>query len=236
MFNYYGSKSKIAHHYPQPVYNTIIEPFAGAAWYSLLYYKKNIILNEKYEIIYKIWDYIINKSNPSEILQKTKFRIKEDLRKTKFNSEEIRNFIGFCASHGSSSPCNIIQKWSQNKKKGYSTQIENKLIQIIKMSRKIKHWKVILGDYKELPNIEATWFIDPPYQYGGQRYFISDINYQELSKYCKERRGQVIVCENTKSNWLEFEPLVKIAGARKKSTECIWTNYKRKNIYDFLNS
>ena len=30
MFSYYGSKSKIAHLYPAPQYDRIIEPFAGS--------------------------------------------------------------------------------------------------------------------------------------------------------------------------------------------------------------
>jgi len=37
MFSYYGSKKKIVKYYPEPVHDVIIEPFAGAAWYSLEY-------------------------------------------------------------------------------------------------------------------------------------------------------------------------------------------------------
>jgi len=35
MWSYYGSKSKVVKHYPKPKYDLIIEPFAGAAWYSV---------------------------------------------------------------------------------------------------------------------------------------------------------------------------------------------------------
>jgi len=46
MFSYYGSKSKLAQHYPTPKYDTIVEPFAGAAGYSLYgdNWKKNVLL------------------------------------------------------------------------------------------------------------------------------------------------------------------------------------------------
>jgi hypothetical protein len=37
-------------------------------------------------------------------------------------------------------------------------------------------------------------------------------------------KGQVIVCENSKANWLDFKPLVEITGQSKKSLEMIWTN------------
>jgi site-specific DNA-adenine methylase len=35
MWSYYGGKSKIVQYYPDPKYDTIIEPFAGSAQYSL---------------------------------------------------------------------------------------------------------------------------------------------------------------------------------------------------------
>ena len=38
MWGYYGSKSKIASMYPKPMYDKIIEPFAGTAQYSLLHF------------------------------------------------------------------------------------------------------------------------------------------------------------------------------------------------------
>ena len=38
-------------------------------------------------------------------------------------------------------------------------------------------------------------------------------------------KRQVIVCENTKANWLYFKPLIEITGQRVKTTEAIitWT-------------
>jgi site-specific DNA-adenine methylase len=60
MFSYYGSKSKIAQFYPEPAYDIIIEPFAGAGNYSLRYWNRIVILNENYELLYKIWDWLIN--------------------------------------------------------------------------------------------------------------------------------------------------------------------------------
>lgn len=93
---------------------------------------------------------------------------------------------------------------------------------------KIKHWEIKLGSYDELENIEATWFIDPPYQFGGEHYRhgTKDLNLKKLAQWCKERNGQVIVCENTKADWLPFMPVKKIRGAANLfTTEAIWTNY-----------
>ena len=71
--------------------------------------------------------------------------------------------------------------------------------------------------------MEATWFIDPPYQYGGNHYVVNDVDYHELAAWCKQRKGQVIVCENTKATWLDFTPLTRITGQRVKTTEAVWT-------------
>ena len=45
MFYYYGRKKQIAKYYPKPNFNTIIEPFAGSAAYSLHNdnWKKNML-------------------------------------------------------------------------------------------------------------------------------------------------------------------------------------------------
>ena len=37
-----------------------------------------------------------------------------------------------------------------------------------------------------------------------------------------DRTGQIIVCENTEANWMDFKPLVQIQGQKKKTTEVIF--------------
>src|SRR5690606_8192533 len=95
--------------------------------------------------------------------------------------------------------------WTENKKK----YIADNLF-------KIRHWKVALKEYKDIENINATWFIDPPYQFGGKYYRHRKIDYVYLKDWCLSRKGQVIVCENSKANWMEFKPLVNIFGQRHK--------------------
>ena len=68
--------------------------------------------------------------------------------------------------------------------------------------------------YEELVNVEGTWYIDPPYQKQGIYYKHSSkgINYDELSKWCLSRKGEIIVCENMGATWLDFKPLVDLKG------------------------
>jgi hypothetical protein len=225
MWSYYGSKYKLARLYPYPKYDIIIEPFAGAAWYSVLHRNKNIILNENYSIIYDIWDWLIHEATSEIILNNINFYAGQDIRFLDL-AEPHRNLIGFCINRGSVSPKNIVQKWSCQSKIDFNwaSTTSYQLSRIAKLLPEIKHWKVKFGDYKDIPNIDATWFIDSPYKNGGEHYIINNIDYSELADWCKTRKGQVIVCENEEANWLDFKPLAKITGQSKKTTEVVWLN------------
>jgi site-specific DNA-adenine methylase len=67
MFSYYGSKTTIAHLYPPPRYSTIVEPFAGAAKYSLRYFDNDVILYDADERIVRIWKFL-QSATPKDIL------------------------------------------------------------------------------------------------------------------------------------------------------------------------
>jgi hypothetical protein len=95
----------------------------------------------------------------------------------------------------------------------------------------IKHWTVIHGRYHDIADVEATWFIDPPYfgKAGSHYKHGSDgIDYADLGLWCRSRRGQVMVCENDGACWLPFEPFLKAKSTTKKvgrySMESIWIN------------
>lgn len=95
----------------------------------------------------------------------------------------------------------------------------------------IKHWTLIEGSYDQAPDVEATWFVDPPYQKAGVHYRrrMSAADYEALGAWCRTRRGQVIACEAEGADWLPFRPLgtFKANESRtggKKCSEVIWTN------------
>jgi site-specific DNA-adenine methylase len=225
MFSYYGSKSKIAKFYPKPEYETIIEPFAGGAFYSLFHKNKNIVLNEKNSVISNIWDFLINTATKEEVLAVRDFYLGQNISELKV-SKPHKDLIGFCINRGSTAPRNIVPKWSCQVKSrpDWASTPYFRLTEIANSIESVKHFQIFNKSYEELDNVEATWFIDPPYQYGGEFYTENDINFDKLAEWCKTRKGQVIVCENDKANWLDFKPLINIQGQSKKSTECIWTN------------
>lgn len=225
MFSYYGSKNKIAKLYPSPKYDLIIEPFAGAAWYSVLHRDRNVLLNEKNEVIHRIWNWLLTKASSELLNDNIDFYAGQDISQIDLQKAH-RELIGFCINRGSIAPKNIVQKWScqVKAKPNWASTTAYQLKRIAKLLPEIQHWQTQFGDYKSLPDIEATWFIDPTYQFGGEHYAVNDVDYSELADWCKTRKGQVIVCENTKADWLPFKALTQITGQRVKTTEAVWSN------------
>ena len=223
MFSYYGSKSKIVDYYPPPKFDKIIEPFAGSAKYALKYWQKDVLLMDKYEIIYKIWKWL-QLCSKADILKLPILKQGDKLNDIVFDCEEAKLFMGFLAAGGVAIPqFTAVYRTTTHR----PNWIKYSLKRISNDIDKIKHWEIKLGSYEDLQNETATWFIDPPYQFGGQWYKHKTIDYKELHNYCKSRNGQVIVCENTKADWIELQPLVKIQGAtNSNTTEAIWTNIK----------
>lgn len=217
MFSYYGSKSKIVDLYPPPKYKRIIEPFAGSARYSLKYWQNDVLLVDKYQTIVDTWDYL-KAASRSDILGLPDLKEGDNLDNFNLSKEE-KFLIGFCINGGSASPKKTV--------KDYNTwgEAKNRIADDI---AKIKHWNIIQGCYTDLENENATWFIDPPYQYGGEWYVKGNkqINFTQLSDWCRTRLGQSIVCENTKADWLPFHPMIDMQGAMYKTTEAIWSNLK----------
>ena len=103
---------------------------------------------------------------------------------------------------------------------------------------KVKHWKVLNKDYKDFDNLEATWFIDPPYKgEPGLGYYHSskDIDYSELASWALTRKGEIIFCEGINGDYLPFKSLKDLKGvAGKTSPEKIF--YKKNTILPLQNN
>jgi len=228
MFSYYGSKSKIVDYYPPPKYSKIIEPFAGSARYSLKYFDRDITLIDKYDVIVRIWNWL-KVASKNDILSIPEPKIRQVIKREDYDCEEMFLLMSFVIKSGTAIPA---YKVCSNR--GEDGQISDILKNIANQLFKIRHWNIKQGDYRELINEDQTWFIDPPYQFGGDRYKESNkkINFIELGEWCKSRRGQVIVCENTKANWLPFLPMIDMRGTMYKTTEAIWSNHKTN--YDYV--
>ena len=219
MFSYYGSKSKIVDYYPPPKHKRIIEPFAGSARYSLKYWQNDVLLVDKYPVIVEVWNYLKNASE-ADIKGLPKLDTGQTIDDYDLSDIE-RKFMGFMVQDGTTGMRRTASYFAVKR-------MDEKFNFIVENLHKIKHWEIKLGSYEELENVEATWFIDPPYQFGGHEYKCSNkqIDFKNLAEWCKTRKGQSIVCENTKADWLPFKPMTEMQGAMFKTTEAIWSNHK----------
>ena len=108
--------------------------------------------------------------------------------------------------HGLAKPAKQRAHWGKHPR--YRAQFWGGAIRqrIAQQVEKIRHWRIIEGDYSKAPDVDAHFHVDPPYQRAGYTYKYNHIDYSALAAWCKERRGYVQVCENTDANWLPFEP------------------------------
>lgn len=225
MFSYYGSKGKVVGCYPTPKFDRIIEPFAGSARYSLKYFDRDVLLVDKYEIIIRIWKWL-QEASERDIMSLPEPKQGETIDRKDFDCIEQAWLMGFLVQAGVNAPRLTVSSYAED---GIRTQKKN----IAQQLYKIKHWKIQCGEYDELPNQEATWFIDPPYQFGGEWYVKNNkgIDYNKLADWCRGREGQAIVCENSKASWLPFRQMAKMTGSIYTTTEVIWSN--QQTVYDW---
>lgn len=218
MFYYYGRKKQIAKYYPTPNYKTIVEPFAGAAAYSLYNdnWKNNVILIEKDDRVAQIWHWLINEANIEDIQKMP------NLKSGEYSTDFLHIIhaatkMAFKYKRIKVTPV-LERNWEISKR-----VFANNLY-------KIKHWKIICDDYSQAPNIEATWFIDPPYKGDpgiGYAYGSKLIDYEKLANWAKQRKGEVIFCEGENGDYLPFEHLLSLSGiAGKQSKEKMFYSSK----------
>lgn len=239
-FTFYGGKWRAAPHYPEPDYATIVEPFCGSAGYSVRYPDRKIILVDKDPVIAATWKYLI-RVTPKEILQLPDIQIDQTVDDLGV-CEEARYLIGWWLNGGSAQPKKSPGSWMRKTIEyggtgwvtggGQLSWGERVRQRIASQIEYIRHWTFIESTYEDAPDIEATWFIDPPYIEAGKyyRYNSHGIDYAHLGQWCKERKGQVMVCENVGANWLPFDYFRDIQAnvskhGSKISKEAIWQNH-----------
>lgn len=227
--NIFGSKVQKAYHYPAPTHKTIIEPFAGGAGYSLLHSEHDVILYDVDTNITGAWDYLINASQV-DIMSIPLIVSGQDVASLKC-SEGAKLVVSWCLNQ-TGKPNKRLSSWGEyhNARGAACYWSAARRLQMAEISSRIKHWKVITASWESVPDIKATWFIDPPYV-GSKSYTFNSVDYQQLADWCKARKGQTIACERSGATWLPFKPLyVGVtqrrfgASSKKTCSEVMWYN------------
>lgn len=228
---YYGSKWRLAPLYPPPQGQIIIEPFCGSAQYATLYPDRDVRLYDLDEKLIGAWSFLI-KATEREILSLPLMLSPGEHIDDHSIPQEAKWLIGYWINMGGA-PVKQRTSMSRNhlntSSQGctWSEPVRARLAASVKY---IRHWEICLADYREAPDIKASWFIDPPYQIKGGQYYRKGsrgLDYQELSAWVKSRQGLRIVCEGQGADWLDFKVLRNHKGIDRsvEYQELVWTDY-----------
>ena len=223
-FAYYGAKHALARRYPEPVGTVVVEPFAGSAAYSMYHIERlsRVLLFDADPALCAVWDRLKGMTHADID------RLSDELKQ-----ERTTEFLIMTSAGGTAVRAGLA---------GESRAVTPRMVKdwpnlARRIKRKLPHLHTVeirCGQYTEAPDINATWFIDPPYQTllgynsadgagGGYRYSDAAINFDALGEWCQTRQGLTIVCEQQPAAWLPFRPLTEHKGSTNAvRTEVVW--------------
>lgn len=209
MFYYFGRKARLAPLYPAPEHPLVIEPFAGSMAYTFHYRPAAALGIDANSDLVRVWKEVVGMT-PEEILAYPEPALGE----------------------------RVCDRWSMLAAGSHGTAVASSYLWTERMSRDLRKQKRLaarLRDYADVaieyrhgnfdfaPAVEATWFIDPPYQKVGRGYGGERLDYAALAEFVMTRRGLVVVCEQMGADWLPFAPLAEIKGTtNKRTTEVVF--------------
>jgi hypothetical protein len=135
-WRYFGGKYRAAPRYPSPTHRTIVEPFAGAAGYSLRYPDLEVVLVERYAVVAEMWRYLI-RVKPSEVRRIPCVDRVDDL--PAWVPQGARWLVGFAMNSATDQPCKtlsagriklrsmgrIFEGWSEAQRERVASQVEH---------------------------------------------------------------------------------------------------------------
>lgn len=206
MFPYYGSQWGKARYHPKPEQDRVIEAFAGAAGYSTFYNARNVLLIDKDPIIAGLWKYL-TKVSAAEILALPEMPEVGDNVDNYDLPQEAKWLIGFWLNRGSATPKKSRTAYSARTDRAQLNWGAKAKERVASQLEQISGWQIHEGTFEDAPDVEATWFVDPPYIDKGKYYRVPFEDFERLGSWCRERRGMLIACEATGADWLPFEEL-----------------------------
>lgn len=193
LFYYFGRKGRLAAKYPAPRHPLVIEPFAGSGAYTLHWNPTDALLIEADVRVVELWSRLTEmtveelRAYPAPVVGQRTSDLWHLLAMASKDSLSVREYT--------------VSPWAKA-----SFELNRKIA--IRSREQARAYTYIHGDFRDAPNVEATWFIDPPYQKvaRGYKHGSGGVDYKALAAWVRSRKGQVIVCEQQGADWLPFQP------------------------------
>jgi len=227
LFKWFGSKWLASKLYPAPDHDTVFEPYAGSAGYSLRHHEKKIVLWEENPNVSALWQWLIGEASSASVLE-IPVGVPEG---TDIGTLGLSVGQSLLLKHwqrtNNVGPCSTISPWGN--KPGQWTA--NTRARVAEELHAVKHWKV----GRIHPDSPGTYFLDPPYIYN-YRYGFKEFDHAGLVKKIAmiPRGSQIIACEaacqktGRVPDYLPFEPFGLRITSRRKTTE---NHHSREYLY-----
>lgn len=229
-FSYYGAKYTAAKYLGAPRHETVVEPFAGSAAYSVRWAPKRAKLYDVSADICALWDFLIHCS-PADIDRlPDEFEHIEQVMALPLGPQML---CRFWVAKGRAEPSGALSPWYRAYRNAQDCRVWSAPVKrrIVEQKPRIAEWTVDQCSWDRVPQDTAHWHVDPPYDNAaGRRYPNAKVEYAALAAWCRALPGEVDVCENEGADWLPFSPLCEVVTSRGRrsgavSREVVWRKH-----------
>jgi hypothetical protein len=221
LFKWFGSKWLASKLYPAPEHDTIFEPFAGSAGYSLRHHEKKVVLWEDNEQLRYLWMWLIERATTNDVhLIPLGLPEGTDIRTLGLSKGQAL-LLKHWQRTNNVGDCWTVSPWGN--KPGQWT--ENTRARVAEELHAVKHWKLRRTRWDR---DVGTYFLDPPYLYNYRYRFKEEFDHSAFANNVKHlipKSSQIIVCEaacqktGRVPKYLPFKPFASRITSRRKATE-----------------
>jgi len=209
-WSHFGSKARDAYRYPAPHFRLVVEPFSGSARYAFHHaVGHDVWVNDLDPETFQRWSFLTDAGAAARVSEHWPDYVRpgDTLRDLFGGTASVPGLmdlaVGYATVGRGGTPTPKTTRITPFAAGRWPTRR-----MVLSLIERVRRWKRTNHDYRELPNVEATWFIDAPYSsltLGGRyRHGAQRLDFHELAEWCLSRRGQVIVCEAAGATWLPF--------------------------------
>lgn len=231
LFKWFGSKWTASKHYPEPIHDTVVEPFAGSAGYALRHHGKKVVLAESNRQVLTLWRWLALDATES-LIREIPINVPEgtDIREIGLTGgQEL--LLKHWQRTNNVGDCWTVSAWGN--KPGQWT--ENTRSRVASERHLVAHWEFHDDAFRVMRAMEgpATWFVDPPYRFN-YGYRSAPVDYEALGAIVRGLPGQVIACEaacqktGALPDWLPFKDFRRTVTSRRKPTD---NHHSRELVY-----